>query len=120
MLVNFRAFQLAKEFYQRCKTIKLPAFLKDQLMRASSSIALNLAESSGKRTVKERVRYFVISLGSLRECEAIFEIEEIKDPVARDLMNQLGAVLFKLSHIPVETRKTLHKTNNNDQADEAR
>jgi four helix bundle protein len=63
MLKNFRAFQLAKEFYQICKTLKLPVHLKDQLMRASSSTALNLAESSGERTEKERDRYFTVARG---------------------------------------------------------
>ncbi|MBI3557631.1 MAG: four helix bundle protein [Deltaproteobacteria bacterium] len=117
MLKDFRAFQISKEFYQRCKTIKLPAFLRDQLARASSSIALNLAESSGKRTSRDRVRYYTMALGSVRECEAILEIENVQDPVAKDLLNQLGAILFKLCQIPVENTKVPQKTRDDAQED---
>ena len=120
MLKDFRAFQLSKEFYQRCKTIKLPVFLRDQLARASSSIALNLAESSGKRTNKDRVRYYTMALGSVRECEAILELENVKDPVARGLLNQLGAILFKLCQIPVENSKMPQKTQDHDQFSKSR
>ena len=69
-------------------------------MRAASSIALNLAESAaGKRTEKERIRFFTISMGSLRECQAILELEQIQDPVLHDLSDQLGAILFKLCRL---------------------
>ena len=72
-------------------------------MRAASSVALNLAESSGKRTEKERIRFFTISMGSLRECQAILELEEIDDPTLRDLSDQLGAVLFTLCRFQTRT-----------------
>jgi four helix bundle protein len=106
MLKDFRAFQLAKEFYQTSKFIKLPPFLKDPFTRASSSIALNLAESSGKRTDKERIRYFTIAFGSLRECQAILEIEAIRDPKVHDLADQLGAVLYRLCRFPAPHSQT--------------
>jgi four helix bundle protein len=48
MLEKFTAFQIAKKCYWKCKTLKLPKFLQDQILRASSSIGLNLAEGSGK------------------------------------------------------------------------
>lgn len=64
MLKNFRAFQLAKELYQGCKPLRLPPHLKDQLLRASSSVALNLAESSGNRTKREQIPEFEISATS--------------------------------------------------------
>jgi four helix bundle protein len=100
MLQDFRAFQLSRDFYQHCKPLKLPAFLKDQLMRASASVALNLAESaSGRRTDKERIRFFTISMGSLRECQAILELEDVRDPKLTDLSDQLGRILFKLCRL---------------------
>lgn len=99
MLQDFRASQLSKEFYQRCKPLRLPAFLKDQLLRAASSVSLNLAESSGQRTEKERIRFFTLSMGSLRECQAILELEQVEDPVLKDLADQLGAILFKLCRL---------------------
>lgn len=99
MLKNFTAFQLSKEFYQNCKKLRLPAHLKDQLLRAASSIALNLAESNGNRTEKDRIRFFTHALGSLRECQAILELEQIDDQVLKNLSDQLGAILFKLCKI---------------------
>ena len=50
---NFRTLNLAIELHQQCRKLKAPAYLKDQLNRASSSVALNLGEGRGKRTVKD-------------------------------------------------------------------
>jgi four helix bundle protein len=97
MLENFAAFQLAKEFYWKCKQLKVQYFLQDQLLRASSSIALNIAEGSGKRTRSDQARFYAIALGSLRECQAIMDMEHIEDSDIRELVNRLGAILFKLS-----------------------
>ena len=71
---NFRTYQLAIEFYKNSSNLKLPRHLKDQLSRASSSIALNLAEGRGKRTVKDQKRFFQIAMGSLRESQAILAL----------------------------------------------
>jgi len=106
MLKDFRAFQLAKEFYQICKTLKIPVHIKDQLTRASSSIALNLAESSGERTEKEKERFFTMARGSFFEAQAILELEEIQDAKLIDIANQLGAILYKLCRI-AEKRQNL-------------
>jgi four helix bundle protein len=106
MLKDFRAFQLAKIVYQICKILKLPAHLKDQLVRASSSTALNLAESSGERTEKENERYYTIARGSFLESQAILELENIHDPNLADTMNQLGAILYKLCRIAEKRGKS--------------
>ena len=107
MLKDFTAFRLSKEFYQKCKRLRMPTFLKDQLLRAASSIALNLAESNGNRTEKERIRFFTIALGSLRESQAILEIEEINDPELLSLTNQLGAILFTMCRLNHKKRETI-------------
>jgi four helix bundle protein len=74
--------------------------VKDQLIRASYSIALTLAEGSGKRTPNEQRRFYSMAMGSLRECQAILEIEEITDPEITKLADRLGAMLFKLIKKP--------------------
>jgi four helix bundle protein len=81
MLKNFKAFQLAKEFHWGCKTLKMPAYHQDQIFRASSSIVLNLAEGSAKRTLPDQRRFYNMALASIRECEAILELERVKDPI---------------------------------------
>jgi four helix bundle protein len=96
MLKDFRAFDLSKQFYHRCKYLRMPIHLKDQLMRASASIALNLAESSGRESEREKLRYFTIALGSLRESQAILELEKIDDAELKDITDQLGRILFHL------------------------
>ena len=49
MLKNFRTLDLAVAFYRQVTGLKLPHHLKDQLLRASSSIALNLAEHAASQ-----------------------------------------------------------------------
>jgi four helix bundle protein len=97
MLKNFEAYQMAKRFYQGCKSLKVPRFLQDQLQRASASVVLNLAEASGKRTAQDQRRFFGIAFGSLRECRAILDIEQIEDPHLNQLADQLSAILYVLS-----------------------
>lgn len=55
---------------------RLPAKLsaRDQLDRASTSIALNLAEGNGKRSHPDRCRYFDIARGSIVECAACLDV----------------------------------------------
>lgn len=48
--------------------------VRDQLDRASNSIALNLAEGNGKYTMKDRCRYFDSAHGSALECAAGLDI----------------------------------------------
>ena len=98
MLKDFKVFQLSKNLYWQCKLLKLPRYLQDQLLRASSSVALNISEGSGKRTPKEQARFYSIALGSLRECEAIIELEKIDNDAINDLARQIGSILFKLSN----------------------
>lgn len=51
---------------------------KDQLDRASTSIALNLAEGNGKRSHPDRCRYFDIARGSGVECAACLDVLRVK------------------------------------------
>lgn len=106
MLKDFKAFQFAKEFHWTCKTLKISRYLQDQLLRASSSVVLNLAEGSGKQTPLEQRRFYGIALGSLRECEAILELEQVTTPELQQQLNQLGAILFKLSRAPETKNRT--------------
>ena len=48
--------------------------VRDQLDRASTSIALNLAEGNGKFTAADRCRFFDISRGSSLECAAGLDV----------------------------------------------
>jgi four helix bundle protein len=47
---------------------------RDQLLRASQSIPLNIAEGCGKISPADRARFFPIASGSARECAAVIDI----------------------------------------------
>jgi four helix bundle protein len=49
------------------------AGLADQLRRAALSIPLNIAESSGKTSTRDRKRFCAIARGSAMECSAILD-----------------------------------------------
>ena len=93
---NFRTFDLAKAFYHECKALPLKGAPKNQLNRASLSIGLNLAEGRGKHTKKEQLRFFHIAMGSLRESQALLDIENLHQSRAYILADLLGAHLYKL------------------------
>ncbi len=92
---NFRTYQLAKQLYQLSCTLKLPAYLRGQLLRASSSVVLNLAEGRGKRTMADQRKFFDISFGSIREVQAIFDLSNAPQN-AHQLADQTAAHLYKL------------------------
>ena len=73
MAQSFRSYQLAVEFYRLAVAQRVPHHLKDQFLRAASSIALNLSEGSTRKSQKDRRRFYEIAQGSMRECEAIID-----------------------------------------------
>lgn len=96
MLKDFKTFMLAVSFYNSCKKLKLNKILYLQLLRASSSICLNLAEGYGRPTYKDKRRFYYISMGSLRECEAVMIMENIKDENILENLDHLARSLYKL------------------------
>jgi four helix bundle protein len=97
MRSQFQTYNLAVEFYKSGLNITMPAHLKSQFERASSSIVLNLAEGSGRKTTADRGRFFTIALGSLRESQAILDLIDTKKDIVT-LADRLGACLWKLCY----------------------
>ena len=95
---NFRTYQLAKELFHDLKMLKVNSAVRDQLERASLSIVLNLAEGSAKATIKDRKKFFVIAMGSLRETQAIMDIIDHKALVEKT--DKLAAHIHKLIRNP--------------------
>src|SRR5579862_3358224 len=94
MLKNFRTYQMAKELHNDCQNLNIRGEIKSQMDRASLSIVLNLAEGSGKPTVKDRQKFYAIALGSTREVQGILDItSNIKEYEKAD---QLGAMIYCL------------------------
>ena len=72
------AYQLAKELDLLAVTVakRLPrghAWVADQLLRATGSAVLNIAEASG-RSGADRTQHFRIAKGSLFEADAAFDL----------------------------------------------
>ncbi len=60
---------------------------KDQLDRASTSTALNIAEGNGKFSARDRARFLEMARGSALECAACFDVL-----VARKLATGEGVI----------------------------
>jgi four helix bundle protein len=52
-------------------------------LRAAQSISLNIAEGNGKRSLKDRSRFFDISRGSALECSAIQDVPLISGAIPK-------------------------------------
>jgi four helix bundle protein len=69
------ALDFAAWAYAMCRTLRgMDRPTRDQLIRASQSIALNIAEGCGKMPSADRGRFLQIASGSARECGAILDI----------------------------------------------
>jgi four helix bundle protein len=96
--MNLRAHDLAVQFYKMARGKKLPFGLQGQLQRASSSVALNLAEGWGRATPADRRRFFQMALGSVREVQSIVSLEpEVFDARECDALDHLAASVYKLT-----------------------
>src|SRR5271166_94016 len=70
--------------------------VKDQLDRASTSIALNIAEGNGKYTPKDRCRFFDIDHGSALECAAGLDVLVAKARLTPEQIRQGKEALQKI------------------------
>ncbi len=83
--------------YEICRHLKGPdRHACDQFLRASQSIALNIAEGCGKAGVADRGRFFQIASGSARECGAILDILVRCRVIASDEAGQGKALLVRI------------------------
>jgi len=93
---TFRTLDLSVEFYELSEQSEVNGNLRDQLLRAASSISLNLSEGNAKNSVKDKRRFFQMAYGSLRECQTIFKLAKLNDPKLEKTADHLGASLYKL------------------------
>ena len=96
---NFRTYVLSRDFFRKIKPLKLKKPLGDQLQRAAASVALNLSEGYGRSTFADQQRFFSMALGSVRECQAVFDLADAE--IGRDLhdhLDHLAAALWRLLH----------------------
>jgi four helix bundle protein len=89
--------------YRYCAGLKGHRNAKEQLLRASQAIPLNIAEGNGKATDGDRRRYFEIARGSAMECGAIQGVLEVcgglsaeENTKAKAVLDRIVAMLTKL------------------------
>ena len=76
---------------------------RDQWLRASQSIPLNIAEGNGKTAEADRRRYFEIARGSALECAAIQDVlvvgKSLDENESRDRKIELDRMAAMLSRL---------------------
>jgi len=77
---------------------------RDQLLRASQSIVLNIAEGNGKFRQPDRRRFFAIARGSALECAAIQDVlciggalDETESVAAEQILVRIVSMLTKMA-----------------------
>jgi four helix bundle protein len=97
------AIEYAGWAYRLCERLKEHRNAKDQLIRASQAIPLNIAEGNGKATEGDRRRFFEIARGSALECGAVQDVLEVcgglsptDNTQAKKLLDRIVAMLTKL------------------------
>ena len=82
-------YRLAVEFQRTAVGIasnrRIRANLRDPLDRASVSIVLCIAEGAGRRSIRDKARFYDMACGSATECAAILDLLE-----ARGLLTAAG------------------------------
>ena len=74
-------------------------FINYQLARASFSVALNIAEGSGKFSDADRRNFYVISRASVFECVAIFDMLKYDEMISEEICHRFVADAEELSKI---------------------
>jgi four helix bundle protein len=100
---NFRTLELAVEFYGLAEKSEIKGNLRDQLLRAASSISLNLSEGNAKRTVNEKKRYYHTAYASSQECKTILRLAKVSESELNRVADHLGASLYKLLQADIKS-----------------
>ena len=96
---KFRTLELASSLYHNASRIKFTrASFQDQFDRALLSVVLNLSEGRGRRTAKDRRKYYHISYASLKEVETILNLSNINH--FKPQTDTLSAHIWKLIQNP--------------------
>lgn len=73
---KLHCYQVALELHALCSTLValLNRIVRDQLERASLSVVLNVAEAGGRRSRRDKARFYGIARGSATEVAALLDV----------------------------------------------
>jgi four helix bundle protein len=85
------------------------AHLTGQLLRASSSTVLNIAEGCGRLSPSEKAHFYLIARGSAMECAAVFDLALsrglVSDSDHRRARGLLARIVQMLTRLAVRLRR---------------
>jgi four helix bundle protein len=75
---KLHVYQVALELHTQCAVLVAMTnrIVRDQLERASLSVVLNTAEAGGRRSRRDKARYYAIARGSATEVAALLDVLE--------------------------------------------
>jgi four helix bundle protein len=76
---KLHCYQVALELHSLCSTLVASfsnRIVRDQLERASLSVVLNIAEGGGRRSRRDKARFYTIARGSATEVAALMDVLE--------------------------------------------
>ena len=98
MATEFRVLNEAIRFHQLVRALRLPSRkLKDQLVRAAESVALQLSEGNGRSSQQDRLCFFNRAYTSVKEAQTALVLGEVRDALVVDRADYLGAAVYRLT-----------------------
>lgn len=83
--------------------------LADQFKRATTSIALNIAEGAGEYSRADKARFYRIAKRSATECAAILDVARRLEIISRERFDSGRGVLFRIVSMLVKMVQGLDK-----------
>lgn len=118
---DLRVYRESKEFVKSvyCLLEKFPKYetyaLSDQLRRAVISVPSNIAEGSGRFSIKEKIHFIEIAYGSLTESlcqlDIAHDLEYITDDEFNNEQERINIIGKQLSGLRSSFQKQLEKNN---------
>lgn len=109
-----KALDFVDNVYDTCKEFpKEETYrLSSQFIRASTSIALNIAEGSGDTNAQFN-RFVQIAIGSVKECVVCVTISKRQEYISNEREMRLKSQLVELSKMLTSLQNYLKKNNKN-------
>jgi four helix bundle protein len=95
-----RSIELSVRIYQLTSTFPdTEKFgITNQLRRATNSIGANIAEGTGRKSEKDKARFFQIAFSSLLEVVHFLELSVKLEFIAKEEISEISAIIAEVSN----------------------